>query len=406
MTISRWISHAAKVTTVVSLILLGPAGFAADPLQPDATEQLQLLRPLTLLPSLRVGPFDLRPQLAGGVTHDDNITLSATNKLSDWIWRITPRLSAVADNTMDGYGTLLTLDYSPSFVFFSHHSDNDTVEHHASLAGSWVMSKLSLGLRQRFDQTKEGVVEVGGRLQQRQYNTELTSKYKLGEKTSVELNPRLTISETEGLIGYTEYAADGFLNRQITSKITGSLGGSGGYIDVSQGPTQTYERGLLRFTYTATGKLELDASAGGEWRQFHSNQSDTLTPVFGIGGAYHPFEGTTITLEARRRDEISGALTNQDYTATGITLGLRQRVMDRVHVSFTGSYDNRDYHATNIGINTPRRDDFYMLRAELELSLVRHFTVNLFYQYEKNDSTIPERQFTDNQFGILGTLKL
>ena len=407
MTVSRWISHAAKLATVASFVMLGPAGFSADPLQPDATQQLSLLRPLTLIPSLRLGPFDFRPQVTGGVTYDDNITLVATNtdKLSDYIWTITPQLSAVADNTMDGYGTLLTLDYSPSFIFFSQHTANDTVDQHASLAGSWVMSKLSLGLKQRFDQTETGLIEVGERLRQRQYTTEVNSKYKLGEKTSIELNPRLTISETESLIGYTEWAADGFVNRQVTSKITGSLGGSAGYIDV-EGDSQVYERPLARFRYALTGKVELEASAGAEWREFHHDRSTTLTPVFGIGAAYHPFEGTTLTLEARRRDEISGALTNQDYTTTSVSLGVRQRVFDRLHLSFTGSYDNRDYHSVDPAFPAVRRDDIYTLRAELEMSLVRHFTVNVFYQYEKDDTNIPDRRFADNQVGIQGTWKL
>lgn len=405
MTISRLISGAARLT-ILAVLAFSATSRAADPLQPDATEQVKLLRPPMLIPSWRLGPFDLRPQLSAGVTYDDNITLAATNKLSDWIWTITPRLAAVADNTMDGYGTLLTLDYSPSFLFFTDHTDNDTVDHHASLAGSWVMSKLSLGLRQRFDQTETGLIEVGERLRQRQYSTELTTRYKLGEKTSIELNPRLTISETENLIGYTEWAADAFLNRQLTSKITGSLGGSGGYIDVDNSPIQTYERALARFTYALTSKVQLDVTGGAEWRDFHNNQPVSVIPVFGVGAAYHPFEGTTLTLEARRRDEISGALTNQDYTTTSVALGLRQRVMDRLHVSFTGSYENRDYHAANTGLATPRRDDFYLLRTEVELSLVRHFAVSVFYQYEKDDSSDSTRRFADNQVGIQGTWKL
>ena len=404
MTISRLISSAARFT-ILTVLAFNATSHAADPLLPDATEQVKLLRPAMLIPSWRVGPFNLRPELSAGTTYDDNISLNATNT-PDWIWTITPRLAAVADNTMDGYGTLLTIDYSPSFLFFTQHSDNDTVDHHASLDGSWVMSKLSLGLRQRFDQTTSGLVEVGERLRQRQYNTELTSRYKLGEKTSIELNPRLTISETENLIGYTEWGVDAFLNRQLTSKIVGSFGGSGGYVDATDGsPIQTYERALARLTYALTGKVELNATGGVEWRDFH-NQSSTTIPVFGVGAAYHPFEGTTITLEGHRRDEISGLLTNQDYTATTVALGIRQRVMDRLHVSFTGSYENRDYHAANSAVPSPRRDDFYLLRGEVELSLVRHLTMSVFYQYEADDSSDSTRRFADNQVGVKGTWKL
>jgi hypothetical protein len=384
---------------------LGPASLAADPLQPDATEHLNLLSLSTFVPSLNVGPFRLRPEVSGGATYDDNITLSAANKLADWIWTISPRLSAVADHTFEGYGTLLRLDYSPTFVFFNQHTGNNNIEHHADLAGSWVMNKLSLGLRQRFEQTETGVIETGGRLQQREYNTELDTKYKLGEKTSIELNPRLTISETEKQLGYTEYGVDAFLNRQIASKTTGSLGGSGGYVDVEDSPHQIYERALLRLQYAATGKIDLEASAGGEWRQF-SDRSATVTPVFGIAAAYRPFERTTITLEARRRDEISSALTNQNYTATGFTLGIRQRVFERVRANLTGSYDNRNYNASNSGVTAVRRDDVFRGRAEVEISLVRHLSMTFFYQYEKDDSNDPTRRFTDNQAGVQGTWRL
>jgi hypothetical protein len=81
-------------------------------------------------------------------------------------------------------------------------------------------------------------------------------------------------------------------------------------------------------------------------------------------------------------------------------------VFDRLHLTFTGSYDNRDYHSVDPTVLAVRRDDIYTLRAELEMSLVRHFTVNVFYQYEKDDTNIPDRQFADNQVGIQGTWKL
>ena len=405
MTSSRLSTHIVQLVTAI-LLTLGTVSFAADPLQPNAVTQLKLMEPPILIPALRLGVFDLHPQVAAGVTYDDNITLSSGNKLADWIWTVTPHLAAIADNMLDGYGTSLTLEYGPSFLMFTQHDENDTVEHHANLAALWAMSKLSLGLNQRFDQTKNGVVEVGQRLQHRQYTTELTSRYKLGEKTSVELNPRLTISETKGLIGYREYAADTFLNRLITSKITGSLGGSFGYIDLTDGPIQTYQRALGRFHYALSGKLELEASAGAEWREFHGGRSDAVTPVLGLGSAYRPFEGTTITLEAHRRDEISAALVDEDYTATGVTLGIRQRVIERLHVSLTGSYENRDYHAAAMGVSAVRNDDLYTLRAGIGTNLGRHWTVDVFYQYTKDSTNFPDRRFADNQFGLLGTWKL
>jgi hypothetical protein len=408
MTTSRLISCAARLAAL-SLLAFSVASRAADPLRPDATEQVNLLRPLTLIPSLNLGPLAFRPQVSAGGTYDDNITLgNGTNKLSDMIWTITPSLTLVADKRYEGYGTYLRLDYSPSFLFFERHPKDDNVDQHASLEASWVMSKLTLGVKQRFDETRNGIIEVGQRLRERDFNTELDSKYKLGDKTSVELNPRLTISDTSHLIGYTEWGVDAFLNRQLSSKVTGSLGGSGGYVDPTDGPIQRYERALVRLSYAVTGKIQLDANGGAEWRQFNSSEPSTTIPVFGIAAAWHPFEGTTVTLAGHRRDEISAALTNEDYTATGVDLSLRQRVLtDRLHVTVSGGYENRYYHTvatTTTGFS--RNDDVYLARAEVELALVHHFTVSAFYQYQKDDTNEADRRFSDNQFGFQGTWKL
>jgi hypothetical protein len=409
MTTSRLISCAARLTAL-SLLTFTLASRAADPLRPDASEQVSLLRPLTLIPSWNLGPLAFRPELSAGGTYDDNIALApnGSNRKSDMIWTVSPTLSLVADKMYEGYGTYLRLDYSPSFLFFQRHTNNDTVDQHANFAASWVMSKLSLGVKQRFDETKDGVIEVGRRLRVRDFNTELDSKYKLGDKTSVELNPRLTVSETSDLVGYTEWGADSFLNRQLSSKVTGSLGGSGGYVDPTDGPIQTYERALVRLSYAVTGKVQLDANGGAEWRQYNSSQSATTIPVFGIGAAWHPFEGTTITLAGHRRDEISAALTNEDYTATGVDLSLRQRVLtDRLHVTVRGAYENRNYHSVATSTTTgSRNDDLYLARAEVELALVHHFTVSAFYQYQKDDSNESGSSFSDNQFGFQGTWKL
>jgi hypothetical protein len=262
MTTSRLISCAARFMAL-SVLAFSAASQAADPLRPDASEQVSLLNPFTLIPSLNLGPFALRPQLSAGGTYDDNIELNPnSSQVSDMIWTITPRLGLVADKMYEEHGTYMSLYYSPSFLFFQRHSNNNTVDQHADFRVSRALSKLTLGVRQRFDETKGGFVETGGRVRERKYNTFLTSLYKLGEKTSVDLDPRLTISDVSGFIGYTEYGVDAFLNRQLTSKVTGSFGGSGGYIDPTDGPIQVYERALARLSYAVTGRQRGRGVAG------------------------------------------------------------------------------------------------------------------------------------------------
>ncbi len=340
---------------VTAIVLPSMAIFAADPLSPNASTMLQAIAPPIPSAGLRLGSFDIHPEVALGGTYDNNFNLSPNNRIADVIWTVNPSIGAVLDNTSDGYGTLLSLDYGPSFVEFMHHTDQDSVDQKAVFDASWVGAKLSLGVKQTYDEEKTGVVEAGQRLRTTTYQTQFSSKYILSDKMSIEVDPRLTIARNQNLIGYDEYAADAFLNRLVTPKITASLGASVGYINVVEIPDsyQKYERALLKLNYTLTGKVDVDATGGAEFREFGGADSGTkATPVFGIGGAYRPIEGTTLTLEASRHDEVSAVLSDQNYTSTGINVGLNQRILDRFYASVTGGYENRDYYTATAGAGT------------------------------------------------------
>ena len=385
---------------VIGCLVAPLAGRAADPLSPNVAKQLQAIAPPIRTPALRLGVFDLQPRATVGVNYDDNITLSATNRLSDVIWRITPGLSATAENMAAGQGQSLTVDYEPSFVIFTHHEDEDSIDHLASLNAKWVMPKLTLELGQRFQQTSGAVVEVGQRVRQRYYDTNLMARYQVSDKTSVEVDPRLHISDLNGLIGTTEWGLDAFLNYQVTAKFTTGLGISGGYVDVENSSSQTYERALVRAIYALSGKLDLQGSAGVEWRQFGSDAPDRTGFVFGIGGAYRPSDKTILTLEAHRRDDVSSVLVDQDYTATGVTAGLRQRLMERLFVTADGTYENRNYRSTATGVVASRQDDFCSIRVGFGANLRRDTTVTIYYQYQENRSNAAPQRFSDNQIGL------
>ena len=204
------------------LAVVGNSG-AADPLVPTVVPP-EMLAPKVAEHGLRLGAFDLHARMSGGMTYDDNITYSSTNRQSDLIGAIAPQISAVMDRRDGDYGTLLSLGYQPTVLLFSDHSNNDTIDQNVKSSFQWSGSKLTLGLSQAFVQTYGGVVEVGDRVRQKIYNTELTSKYALSEKTSIEVNPRLTVTDSDNYVGSRDWGVDTFLNHELGTKLTGSLG--------------------------------------------------------------------------------------------------------------------------------------------------------------------------------------
>jgi hypothetical protein len=373
---------------------------AADPLVPPSVTS-EMLQPRLEAPTFRLGVFDLRPRASVGLTYDDNITLSDTERIADEMFVVSPELLATADRREGGVGALLTLQYRPAAVFYVDRSENNTVNHLVRLSGSWAMAKLTLGFSQQFQQVTAGMVEAGERVRQRFYNTDLTALYAWSPATSIEVNPRLTITDNDQLIGSTEWGADIFLNRVLTPKLTASVGGSGGYVDIENEADQQYERVLLRVQFAAAAKLDLSAYAGGEWRQYDSGNPGTFQPVFSLSASYRPLSDTTVTLEAHRRVQASAVLTGQDINTTGFTAELRQRVMTKFYVALAGGYDNRDYGASVAGVTATREDNYWMVRPGVGADFAHNWSLFLYYQYQENVSNSSGFSFNNNQVGAL-----
>src|SRR5437762_9748012 len=172
--------------------------------------------------------FDVHLGLAGGLAYDDNISLSSSNRQEDYIGTVTGNILAVADDRVDGVGSMLSLQYQPTGQLFYRYTSNDSFDQYADFNALWAMPKLTLGVEQQFREYSSAVVEVGRRARQDYYNTQLTLQYKFSDKTSLDVDPRLTISQGGGLIGSTEYAVDSFLNWTPTAKVTGGVGGTFG----------------------------------------------------------------------------------------------------------------------------------------------------------------------------------
>ena len=376
-------------------------GEAADPLVwVPAAVPVEMLEPRVATSGLRLGAIDWHAQITGGVLYDDNISFSHTNRQADFIGTITPQLTAVMDRREEGYGTLLSLSYQPTVQLFDDHPSDDAIDHDVKAGYQWFGARLTLGVSQSYRQISGAVAEVGARVRQRTYDTELASKYAFSEKTSLELNPRLTIADNDTLTGWRDWGVDAFLNHALGAKLTGSLGVSGGYVDVDHDSGQQYVRLLARLEYAVSAKVDVTVSAGGEWRHYNGGAPDDLQPVFNLGAVYRPFDGTTLSLKGYRREEPSILTAGLNYVTTGFTAGIQQRIFERYFVGVEGSYYNQDYRTARSGIAAARQDDYGLVRVVAGAQWIERWKVSVFYQYQTNGSTDAAQSFFDNQVGL------
>lgn len=378
-----------------------------SPTQPElgstiASDIPSLMAPFNEISSFSLGhtlpgsKWRLYPHLSLSAIYDDNIYLTSDHKVSDVYFAISPGIGAAYG--ADESALKVRADYTASFLIFSKESGQDTVDQNALMRVSYALPKLTLGLNLGFQSLSGASVDVGDRVRRQIYYIGITSNYILDEKFSFDLNADETFASYKGLLDSNEARIQTFLNYQATGKINVGAGATFGFLDVQEGPGQTYQQLLGRINYDATGKLVIYASGGVDLRE---TDMTTLSPVFNIGAAYSPTATTTISLDVHERIYGSAALEGQDYRATGFLVSLTQQLRRDLSAFVSVGFENASYFAVEKGIASDRVDNYTFVRVGPDWQVRPWWHLGAFYEYGNNASSgIGSRSFSRNRVGV------
>jgi len=339
-----------------------------------------------------------------GVSHDDNIFLSTRQKVSANIFEIGANFNLTWGDYIDKKESFLSIQYAPSYLFYGGHSGLNGFEQDGALLSQWRIARLTLGLDARLTTLIGGDVDVGTRADRTLYHIALTAKYDYSDRTSFETSIAQNSSSYRAYAGSVEWVNENWVDYRIAPKTRLGLGLALGELRPDGSDTQTYQQALLRLTNPATGKLSFTASGGVEFRQFGGGEGSQTSPVFSLGASYRPFDGTEISLEASRRNYSSAAQIGQNYTATGISATLRQRLLTRFFATFSGGYEDAKYEATETQASTSRHDQYVFVRPAVSFTLTRKINIELYYQFRRNTSTSALSSFESNIAGVQATI--
>ena len=351
--------------------------------------------------------------------YDDNIFISNTNRVSDYYFAIEPFIT-IGFGDIEGRGRdYIRLDYMPSVILYVDHSNEDAVSHLIHLEGQYRFSRLTLTLSQDVDildgSNLNSTLDTTGlhaNLDASQptrlnlFVTRLRANYELSGKLFLTGEFDAYITDYPDFISSEIISGGVYINYIWTPKVTVGIGGTAGYDFVDNpNPDQTFEQVNVRLSYQATGKLNLYASAGVEFRQFDGNRSERTSPTFELGAMYRPFDGTTITLSAGTPILNSGFFPAQDFQATNVVLRIQQRLLQRIYLGLAAGYENSDYFATSTGVNATRNDDYYFVEPSIDVLITRFLSAGVYYLHRRDDSSIASFSFYDNQVGVRATIR-
>jgi hypothetical protein len=356
----------------------------------------------------KAGPFEFYPRVSGTVYYDDNINSTSANRLKDTVWTVAPGFAVAARNSDAEREKSFTLDYAPVFRFYIDNDQFDSVDHAARIGGRWSGSGLRIGFEQSFLAVSQPLPDVGGRADQLTAATSLTSEWRLGYKTSLEVDAALTLTDYDQLTSSRDWSNSDWLSYRLSPKLSLAVGVVLGYLDVQSAtnqpsagnPDQTYEQLRVRAVCFITEKLNLKASAGAELRQYRGGVDDTLAPVWDVAGTYRPWRDTTFTLTFFQRYYNSARSDNQNYLSTGAGASIAQRLSDRFVATIEGNYGRLDYRATVANVSSGRLDNTFRGRVGLDAHITDHWTAGIFYTYDRDSSNTGLFSYTKNQFGL------
>jgi len=336
--------------------------------------------------------------------YDDNIFISSRHKQADEYFRLGADFSLTWGDYLQKQENYLTIQYAPSVILFADHTEQNGFEQEGTLAGQWRLSKLALGAQFGVQSLSGGDVDVGDRADRTLYQIALTSKYDCSEKTSLEASFYQNTADYRAHLGSVDWMNQNWIDYQVFPKTRIGVGLTLGLLEPEGSDAQTYEQALVRLTLPASGKLSLTANGGVEFRQLGSSAGNQTEPVFRAGASYRPFDGTEISLEASRRIYSSAAQAGQNYTATGVTASVRQRLFQRFFVTFAGGYEDAKYEGVDAQASTSRHDQYVFARPGISFAFTKRTTCELYFQYRHNASTAPLFSFDNNVAGLQATL--
>jgi len=346
------------------------------------------------------GIFTLRPHPFYRFLYGNGILVN-TNQAENTV------INQLSPGFLVDIGRHWTLDYTPTWTFYSDSHFHDTLDHVITLTGGTSYEDWTLGLSQFVALTSEPLVETATQTSQQSYTTTLKASYQFNDKMSTDFGLGQNIISADQFNSSREWSTLDWLNYEFWPRLNAGVGAGVGYDNVQPGsgvtnsPDMVYEQLQGRVNWRATDKISFQINAGGQDSQFlgSSGAGNLLSFIFGAAIQYQPFQTTKLTISADRNVSPS-YYASQTTETTDFTGDLNQRLLGKLYLDLQGVYHVVKYVASANNTSSGRKDDLYSVSVQLSYPFARRGSVAAFYQASSNSSTQPGFGYSSSQVGF------
>jgi hypothetical protein len=403
-------------TTLLCVVVVAPGAMAQSvlappptppPLAPSAVQeyqtnqpvQMQVFAPSQTAPSaeeenepFKYGPVVIRPQINYQFLYGNGVQSAPGQPQNTIVQQFSPGIIL-------NLGTHWTLNYTPTFNFYSSTNFQNTIDENVQLQWGTAYRDWFITASQSYAYSDAPQTETGSQSDQTTYATALDATYHFSDRLSTDLGANQNFnyygngnsqSSTSQLLAFANsrtWSTMDWLNDQLWPRLTASIGLGLGYNQQQGSSDFVDEEYEARLNWRVTDKLSLQVSGGLEDQEYLSGGAgDLLTPVFAGTIQYQPFQQTRISVNASRTISPS-AYQDQQLESTTITGDFNQRLFGGLFLDLNGGYFLTSYSASATGLSTARNDNTYTFNARLSCPFPRRGTFSIFYQYSNNSSS-------------------
>lgn len=343
---------------------------------------------------LQWGIVSARPHVNYRLTRGNGIQATPGQQITTTINTFSPGVLLQA-------GKHWSLDYTPTWTFYSTSAFNDSLDHLVTLTGTAGFTDGNLALSEVFSSADSPRIETGRQTHEEANTVGLTLNYRLGRKTRIEVGLSQGLRYIESAPNSNEWTTQDWYHYQFSNRLDAAVGVAVGYVIVQPGTDMDYTRPQLRIGWKPSRKVGLDVHGGAEHRRFRRAGSPSLnTPNYGGSGFYQPLETTTLSISADRGVSVSYFAGEVNENTTW-SVGLDQRLLQRFTFNASAGRTNSRYIPSNRNVIVTSREDLsHLYTVRLSTTFLRRGTVGVVYQHTRNSSDVAVYSFTSNQIGL------
>jgi hypothetical protein len=341
----------------------------------------------------------IRPIIATGLTYDDNIFISNTDRKGDLIYNINLGFALEVGDYRNMEGNFLLLEYVAEGFFFNRYASQNSFDQQASLLAQYRFNQLAVQVESRYQYLTGAEREVGSFTTRSLYFNALRFLYTYSGKTGIDLEFNQSTNDYPSNLSSSNYQASLGFDYALFPKTRAGLQAIAGLQPTEDSPDMWYQTINARVRHGATGKVALNATGGIQFNQYEGGgEPMRILPVFSLGAEYQLFPKTSLSLVGYRNLQSSASIAGQDYIATGGEFGVSQGLADKLSFAIATGYENDTYVANTADTDATRVDNFYFFRPSVTYSFLKYVRTSLSYEYRANASTFQQDSWFDNQF--------